>query len=283
MNIAFLIDDSYSEQLAVTLASILKNDKHNTKFKVFVLDMGISEENKNKIISLKQYKDFSISFIPVNKDLFTDFPTIYHLKVMNYARLLLPSLVDCSKILFLDCDLLVLGDLTELYNTDFDNTYACVVKERLSNELYIQRQLKNLGTKFYFNAGVMLLNLDKMREDDIQTKSLDFARQHPERILLLDQCVLNHVFQDNVKFIDKKYNYQYKLNVSKKYGKSVIVHFVGKEKPYYGYAHPYENLYYRFLKLTPYKINFIEFKAKMWEMFYPRFKKRVCVLLKCMI
>ncbi len=283
MNIAFLIDDSYSEQLAVTLASILKNDKHNTKFKVFVLDMGISEENKNKIISLKQYKDFSISFIPVNNDLFTDFPTIYHLKVMNYARLLLPSLVDCSKILFLDCDLLVLGDLTELYNTDFENTYACVVKERLSNELYIQRQLENLGTKFYFNAGVMLLNLDKMREDDIQAKSLDFTRQHPERILLLDQCVLNHVFQDNVKFIDKKYNYQYKLNVSKKYGKSVIVHFVGKEKPYYGYAHPYENLYYRFLQLTPYKINFIEFKAKMWKMFYPRFKKRVCVLLKCMI
>lgn len=283
MNIAFLIDDSYSEQLAVTLASILKNDKHNTKFNVFVLDMGISEENKNKIISLKQYKDFRISFIPVNNELFADFPTIYHLKVMNYARLLLPSLVDCSKILFLDCDLLVLGDLTELYNTDFDNTYACVVKERLSNELYIQRQLENLGTKFYFNAGVMLLNLDKMREDDIQAKSLDFARQHPERILLLDQCVLNHVFQDNVKFIDKKYNYQYKLNVSKKYGKSVIVHFVGKEKPYYGYAHPYENLYYRFLQLTPYKINFIEFKAKMWKMFYPRFKKRICVLLKCMI
>ena len=281
MNLAFLIDDNYAEQLAVTLASILKNDRHGTKFNVYVLDTGISEANKAKISELKG--NYEISFIPVSKEVFESFPSIYHLKTLNYARLLLPSLVNCSRILFLDCDLLVLDDLVEFYNTDFDDNYACAVHERLSDEPFIIRQIKKLEVQNYFNAGVMLLNLDKMRADNIEEKSLKFAQEEPEKILLLDQCVLNHVFQDKVKFVDKKWNYQYKLNVSKKMKKPSIIHFVGKEKPFLGFAHPYENLYYKYLKLTPYKISFFEFKKKMWNMFYPRFKKRVCILIKCMI
>jgi len=281
VNIAFLIDDSYSEQLAVTLASILKNDRHNTEFKVFVIDTGISEENKNRIKKLEG--NYLIDFIPVQPEMFEDFPSIYHLKTLNYARLLLPSLVSCDKILFLDCDLLVLDDLTELYAMDFDENYACAVRERLSDELYIKKQIKNLGIRNYFNAGVMLLNLKKMREDDIQNKSMCFAQEHPEKILLLDQCVLNHVFEDRVKFVDKRWNYQYKLNKSPKPKNPAIIHFVGWEKPFFGFAHPYENLYYKYLKLTPYRMSFWKFKQKMWKMFYPKFKKRICVLLKCMV
>lgn len=281
MNIAFLIDDNYSEQLAVTLASILKNDKHNTRFNVYVLDTGISEGNKAKISELKG--NYEITFIPVEKSLFENFPTVYHLKNLNYARILLPSLVDCEKILFLDCDLLVLDDLTELYSTDFENNYACAVRERLSDESYIKNQIKKLGIKTYFNAGVMLLNLEKMRENDIANKSMRFAQEHPEKILLLDQCVLNHVFQDKVKFVDKKWNYQYKLNVSKKMKNLAIIHFVGKEKPFLGFAHPYENLYYNYLKLTPFKISFWGYKQKMWNMFLTKFKRRICVVVNCMV
>lgn len=281
MNLAFLIDDNYAEQLAVTLASVLKNDKHNTKFNVYVLDTGISEANKAKISKTKG--NYEINFISINPSLFENFPTIYHLKSLNYARLLLPSLVECDKILFLDCDLLILDDLYELYNTDFNDNYACAVKERLSDEPFISRQIKKLEIQNYFNAGVMLLNLDKMRADNIEEKSLKFAQEEPEKILLLDQCVLNHVFQDKVKFVDKKWNYQYKLNVSKKMKKPSIIHFVGHEKPFLGFAHPYENLYYKYLKLTPYKISFFEFKKKMWESFFKKFKKRFVIIFKCMI
>lgn len=281
MNLAFLIDDNYAEQLAVTLASILKNDRHGTKFNVYVLDTGISEANKAKISETKG--NYEISFISVNPSMFENFPTTYHLKTLNYARLLLPSLVNRSRILFLDCDLLVLDDLVEFYNTDFDGNYACVVRERLTNEPHIQTQIKKLEVQNYFNAGVMLLNLDKMRANNIEDKSLKFAQEEPEKILLLDQCVLNHVFQDKVKFVDKKWNYQHKLNKSPKPKKAAIIHFVGWEKPFFGFAHPYENMYYKYLKLTTYKISFYEFKKRMWNMFYPRFKKRVCILIQCMI
>ena len=279
MNIAFLIDDSYSEQLAVTLASVLKHNK--THISVYVLDMGISEINKQKISALKG--NYELQFIPVKPELFKNFPKVYHLKTMNYARILLSSLVDCSRILFLDCDLLVLGDLDEFYHTDFKDAYAVCVRERLADTPRIRRQMQVLGVKKYFNAGVMLMNLDKMREDKIAEKSLDFAKNYPEKILLLDQCVLNYVFGDNVILADKKYNFQYKLTVTRLEGKPVIIHFVGAEKPYFGYAHPFENLYYKYLKLTPYQVPFWKFKRHMLELFWEKFKKRVCVLFLCMV
>jgi len=283
MNIAFLIDDNYAEQLAVTIVSILINTKSNIKFNFYILDTGISEANKKKILKIKKYKEFNIEFIKINSDIFKNAPTIYHLKNLNYARILLPSLVNCKKILFLDCDLLVLDDLFELYNSDFENTYACVVKERLSDKTYIKNQIKKLEIKNYFNAGVMLLNLEKMRENNIEQKCLDFIEKHPEKILLLDQCVLNWAFQDNVKFVEKKYNYQYKLNYSPKKKEITIIHFVGKEKPFLGFAHPYENLYYKYLKKTPYNQNFIIFKKKMWKLYRQKLVKLICLYLNCVL
>lgn len=281
MNIAFLIDDNYSEQLSVVLASLLKNDKHNTKFNIYVLDIGISETNKAKIKRLKG--NYEINFIPIDEKLFKDFPSINHLKTLNYARILLPSLVECDKILFLDCDILVLDDLSKLYNMDFEDTYACVIKDRTSNEIFTIRQKEILNIKNYFNAGVMLLNLKKIRQDKIESRCIKFILENPDKILFLEQCALNYVFQDNVKFIDKKWNYQYKLNVSKKAKNISIIHFVGWEKPFLGFFHPYENMYFKYLKLTAFKTSFAKFKLKMWNMFYQKFKRRICVFIRCII
>ena len=290
MNIAFSIDDNYSEQLATTIVSILKNDKSNSEFNFFVLDNGISEENKQKILELKSFKSFEISFIPVNGEMFENLPIIYHITSVSYNRLLLPALINVDKLLFLDCDLIVREDLTELYNMSFENSYACVVKERLSKETYIQKQIKNLGLKYYFNAGVMLLNLKKIREDFIEKKCNDFVKTSPEKILLMDQCVLNYAFQDDIKFLGKEWNYQYKLGYSKdlynafsKENEVKILHFVGVEKPYCGYAHPFENEYFKYLKFTSYKVPYLIFKLKMWRMFLKRAWKSIEVLINIYI
>ena len=125
--------------------------------------------------------------------------------------------------------------------------------------------------------------MTKMRNDNIVTKSLNFASEHADKIRFLDQCVLNHIFHDNIKFVNIRYNFQYKLNVSKKIKNPAIIHFVGKEKPYFGYAHPYENLYYHYLKLTPFRVNFVKFKQRMWKMFYPKFIKRIFIIQMCML
>lgn len=290
MNIAFSIDDNYSEQLATTIVSILKNDKSNSEFNFFVLDNGISEANKQKILKLKSFKTFEISFLPVDGKMFENLPTIYHITSVSYNRLLLSVLINVDKLLFLDCDLLVRADLKELYEQDFENSYACVVKERLSKETYIRKQIKNLGLKYYFNAGVMLLNLKKIREDFIEEKCFDFIKTSSEKILLMDQCVLNYAFQDNVKFLGKEWNYQYKLGYSKglykifsKENEIKILHFVGAEKPYYGYAHPFEDEYFKCLKLTPYKVSYLVFKLKMWRMFLARAWKSIEVLINIYI
>ena len=122
-----------------------------------------------------------------------------------------------------------------------------------------------------------------MRNHNIQKLCFKFLSEQPDKIVLLDQCVLNFAFNDNVKFISTRYNFQYKLNISKKIKNPAIIHFVGKEKPYFGYVHPYENLYYHYLKLTPFRVSFFEFKQRMWKMFYPKFIKRIFIILMCML
>jgi len=288
VNIAFLIDNNYSEQLAVTIMSVLKNDKSGNHFHFYVLTDFISQKNKKKILDLKLYKNFEIEFITLDFSVFKSLPTLYHLKTLNYGRILLPSLIKVDKLLFLDCDLIVQDDLTELYNTDFENIFACVVKERLSNENYIIKQISRLGITHYFNAGVMLLNLKKMKNENIQEKCLEFMNNSPEKILLLDQCVLNYAFQDKTKFLDKTYNYQYKIGYSKdlyntfknKNGSAKILHFVGKEKPYFGYKHPFENLYYNYLKETSYKLPYTIFKLKMNFLCFSRKVKKIPQIFK---
>lgn len=288
MNIAFLIDNNYAEQLAVTIASILKNNTSNSSLKFFVLNSNLSEHNKQKIILMKKYKNFDIEFVYVDENLFEDLPTNYHLKSLNYARILLPNVVNVDKILFLDCDLLVNKDLSSLYSIEISNVFAGVVQERLAYSTALRRQYDNLQIKHYFNAGVILFNLEKARKENIVEKTINFINNNQEKLMLLDQCALNFAFHDNVTFINKKYNFQYKLGYSEKDYRNLlktdepaILHFVGKEKPYYGYNHPFEDLYYEYLKYTPFKCTFLTFKIKMFFLKLIRnikkFKKVFCI------
>ena len=291
MNIVFLIDDNYAEQLAVTLASLLINSNGGVEFNIFVFNTGLSEKNITRLKNINCGKKFNIEFFSVDDSIFDDLPRVSHLKKLNYVRLLFPSLIKCNRCLYLDCDLLVFKGLEEFYNTNFEDNYAVVVRDRWANSFQLENQMKKFGINNYFNAGVMLLNLEKMREDNIEGKSFDYIKTNASEIMFLEQCVLNKVFADKVKFVDKTYNFQYKLKHSEEafddfYSKNAyphILHFVGYEKPFGGFAHPFENKYFEVLKKTPYRILYINFKMRMWKKLFEKLKKRIVIILKCMI
>ena len=291
MNLAFLIDDNYAEQLAVTLTSLIINSKKDNEFNIFVFNTELSEINKTKLKAIKCGKKYNIEFISVDEKVFENLPKVSHLKTLNYVRILFPSLINEDKCLYLDCDLLVFKDLDELYNTDFDDNYAVAVRDRWANSFQIESQMKKFGIDNYFNAGVMLLNLEKMRADSIQDKCLEYIKTNSKDIMFLEQCVFNKIFANNVKFVDKTFNFQYKLKHSEevykdfynKNGCPHIIHFVGYEKPFGGFAHPFENKYFAFLKKTPFKITYLNFKLRMWESFFKKLKKRFVIIFKCMI
>jgi lipopolysaccharide biosynthesis glycosyltransferase len=199
---------------------------------------------------------------------FKDCPTSAHFSKANYYRLKLPSLLgDYDKILYLDCDILVKKSLAPLYKIPFDDKYAVVVEDMVTtqDENCFYSHLCNLGINHYFNSGVMLLNLKKMREDNIEAKCFEFIKKSPEKIKWVDQCVLNAVFCENVKFVDIHYNFQYNYSIkdiqwqeNKCKSKIIILHFVSSKKPWnVGNKHVHKWEYYSYLLRTPYKKEFL--------------------------
>ncbi len=264
INIVFACDENFAAQLAVTIASILLNSKRHEKFIFFVLDGGISDSTKEKINKLKSVKDFSISYLEIRNEDFAEcpIPVSSHFTKATYYRFKLPSLLDTDKVLYLDCDILVKKSLGSLYDIDLKNNYAAVVEDIFFSAGLLYERCSTLDVNKYFNAGVMLLNLKKMREDGIEKQCFEFAEKYPNKIRWVDQCILNALFKNQVLFINQKYNFQHNSgfkNIDELYKKVkdiIILHFAGREKPWRNEKPFLIRLsYYYYLSRTPFGKN----------------------------
>jgi lipopolysaccharide biosynthesis glycosyltransferase len=132
--------------------------------------------------------------------------------------------------------------LRPLYDVDISDACAAVVEDVVStrgNKKTYDKLCSNLGVNRYFNAGVLLLNLKKLRDDGVEGKCFAFIENERDRIVFWDQCVLNYVLKNKVLFLADVYNFQYnprhhdmdKIYNSRK-DDVVIVHFVGPLKPW---------------------------------------------------
>lgn len=175
-----------------------------------------------------------------------------HITQACYYRILIPELVDkeIEKIIYLDCDLIVLGNLIDLFNIDINNYFVGAVEEKLFD---IKEALGMDENTPYFNSGVMLINLKEWRKNNISEKTLDFIRRSPEKIKLYDQDALNFILANKCLILNKKYN-QIILGLKKTNipDNTFIIHYTGTYKPWhFVYNGSYKKLYKKYLKLTP--------------------------------
>lgn len=250
-------DNNYAQHLGVTLVSILENKSAEDIIIVYVLDGGISIENKNKILNLKSEYEFEIKFIDIDKKIFKNFPVgkKNHVTLATYYRLLLADICpNEDKLLYLDVDLIIKTSLKDLFETDITDKYFAGVSD-CEETVNAQR----LGLKNYCNAGVILLNLKKWREDNITELFFTWMQQNEDKILLHDQDIINSTLQDRILKLDKCWNVQIsKYDSSKEFvkllPKAKIIHYVGKHKPWHTDFKQYaKNEYFKYLKLTDWK------------------------------
>lgn len=255
INICFSSDNNYAQHLAVTLASVLANN--DDSLHVYVLDGGISDENKQKILALKKDYDFEIEFIQIDKSMFDKCPAgkKNHVTLATYYRLLLAEICShVDKILYLDVDLVIRSSLKELFEIDMTGKYFAGVSDC---EEHINAP--RLGLEKYCNAGVILLNLQKWREDNITEKFFRWMEENSERIVLHDQDVINCVLQSGMLKIDDVWNVQVsKYDSSKDFVKMLpdakIIHYIGKHKPWHSNNKQLaKDEYFKYLKLTQWK------------------------------
>ena len=266
MNIFFAVDHNYVEHLCVAMASILVNARNFDQFNFYIIDSGLLPGDKKKLESLKKHKDFNIEYLKVDMDVFKNYPIQNsYLSLATYAKYLIVELKpELDRCLYLDCDIVVNTSLEHLYNMDFDESLAVAVKDSFYPSDFAQKY----GIKDYFNAGVLLINARKWRENGITKKLFDATENlgNTGELEHEDQDVLNYVLNEKVKFVSTRWNCQsfsFSFNTAKTkqdmfdiiFG-PFIVHYTAQGKPWYPESlHPYAFKYFEYKKLTPYRKN----------------------------
>ena len=203
VHIFMICDEKYAPYTATAIQSIEKNKSFFTKNYFYI---AVPDDVEKVKLYFNENLTKNITFISI-AEFFKDKYSETFLNAYN-TRFFAPELFpDLDKILYLDSDILVFKDLSALYEQDIQNVYAGVVSDYPTS---VTRRKDVLGLKTYFNAGVMVLNLKKMRQDKILEKLIQnyVFLDKENKLFWADQDVLNYTFKDHVKFLSEKYNQQ---------------------------------------------------------------------------
>jgi len=234
-------DEKYVKYMTVAITSILSNTKSYINF--YILDGGISDFSKNKIEELKtQFKNFSIEYLKINIEKFNNFPNIGHFSLNMYFRYLISSLKpEIKKALYIDSDMIINGDIKELFLINLDNKPIAAVPylhenityKRTSEYRWTQKVKKKLDLEQshnYFNSGMLIMDLEFFRKNRIQEKLFELTNQLGDKLECPDQDILNICFENNYKILEDKYNIIVDLTLNlapKKLKTAFVLHFTG--------------------------------------------------------
>jgi lipopolysaccharide biosynthesis glycosyltransferase len=261
VNIVYASNNKYAPYLCVSLYSLIENVSDSNEYNVTVLETDISNEFKDIISSLQAGKNnVHINFINMdselkNKGVDSLFCHLYFTKEM-YLRIFIPDILqNIDKAVYIDIDTIITGDVAELYNIDLENNYIGAAKDfnTIVNYKYFKNipiyfdefiKLKNI--KEYFNSGVLLMNLVKLREISIVEKTYNLLDKYKE-FLYPDQDILNLICEGHVKIISNKWNFVPLINVALIHDETFqelaaewsqglcdrkIIHYISEEKPW---------------------------------------------------
>lgn len=272
--IVFTADRNYYLYIGVAIQSIIENKENETQYDIIILETGLTGFQKEKLEVLSRH-DVHVRVLDVaevcKKYKMDELMTIHHLNHAAYIRLLLCEILkNYHKVIYLDSDLVVLTDLSEVYyNTDLSRNYAAVVKDYLIRSVFVQRPefvqyMKEVlhvdDLDMYFNSGVMILNLDLMRADGIQGRLLEVARINNK--YFHDQNVLNSVLYKKVVYLDGVYNVNYFLyfdmyrdaipdSYFDEFRRPKILHYASRNKPWRKPELPASGIFWHYARLTP--------------------------------
>lgn len=202
--------------LGVTLSSLIHNLKSGTSIDIFILSLAISAKTIDRLRRVISRSDINltITFIEVDPTMLEGLKEVGHLSIAAYLRIFLPVLLppECAKVLYLDCDLLVFDDVSDLWNTDVGSNYLLAALSPTihsvshENGLYNWKDLGLDQNALYFNSGVLLINLKKWREDDLYNKLFRYALEHVGHLRWADQDVINAVCAGSWGLLHPKWN-----------------------------------------------------------------------------
>lgn len=248
--------------LAVALQSALQNLKTIDRVRIVVADVGLASESRGALARLIEKADVeaSIDFVRPKTDLISHFPTTRWHKSSMYVRLLLDELLppEWSRVLYLDGDVVVRGDLGQLWRTPMNGNVALAVQDfrnptvshrhQLLRDVYLEKYGLSPETP-YFNSGLMLIDRPAWQAEQIGPRSIAFLKEYSRAVEYGDQDALNGVLANRWGLLDPRWNltlsalswYGWPNHESEENRKKqahlakdpLVVHFTGASKPWH--------------------------------------------------
>ena len=280
MDVVYSSDENYAQHLAVSIVSLLENNKQEESITFYIFDNNITEASKTKIRELcTQYKR-EVHYIE-----FRDYALNLKSKIncpisiSTYARLFIAELLpaSCKRVIYLDCDTVVNGSIGSLLSMKMNNASVAGVLDTLPS--YSKKNLGLRESDCYINAGVLLIDVEKWRNYDATDKFLRYLKDNDYKVFYQDQGVINAVLNSEMIILPPGYNVltpflttkykrlvkMYRLNnfydedeMAKAKAIPLIIHYTPE---YVGRVwekkciHPRRELYIKYLSMTPWKGN----------------------------
>jgi lipopolysaccharide biosynthesis glycosyltransferase len=260
MTVVFCVDENFVQHLLVALTSLCDHNPTNI-LEVYIVDGGVTEQSKKLLRGHSTKSGYQLKFIHIDTSLYSDFLVDGHISRATYYRISVPELLPAhDKAMYLDCDIIINNSIEDLWTIDLGTNALAAAPERTN----IRNREMGLGNTKTFNAGVLLLNLKKWREERLTAKVLRYIYENPDKIKFHDQDALNGVLVNDWLELPIKWNLTapYVSPLEKVRDKEMleqinnpaIVHFSESFKPWhYQLRHPYKHLYYKYLNNTEFK------------------------------
>lgn len=260
---------TYCRHAAVVMVSIFANTSTNICVHI-IHDNTLTQDNREKLKKLASDYRQTVNFVNVENMLDSDKIDVSKLTADGARgtlfRLLIPDIINSDKLIYLDCDIVVTMNIAELWRISVDECAVAAVRDTASINYnrggfvgWRTRQvwsLLGIVPGEYFNAGVLVLNLKKLRNNyNFLEAVTKFYVKYKKCITFADQDCLNHIFADDKILIDERFNRIDVSHVDEHSLDGYIWHMAG-EKPWVAYTRPYvDDLYWRYLRQTPYCVD----------------------------
>lgn len=255
--IFFAVDDGYIPFLAVSLQSLVDNSSDEHYYLIKILYTNVTEENREKIKKFER-ENVSIEFVDLNyyiEEIKDKLYTRDYFSKTTYFRLFIPNLYpQYDKALYLDSDIVLLKDVYELYSTDMgDNLVAAAPDDVIQTievfKEYVEKVVGVADYNNYFNAGVLLMNLDELRKFKFQEKFI-YSLDKIKFSVAQDQDYLNRLCKGRVKLIDANWNRMPIATEKANDGDIKLIHYNLAFKPWHFEDILYKDYFWEYAKKT---------------------------------
>jgi len=254
--IFYAADENYLPYLAVSLSSLKENANKKYLYKIYILYTNIRDGKQKTILDFND-ENFEINFINVTEKL-NDVKNGLQLRDYytgaTYYRIFIANMFkEYDKAIYLDSDTIILGDISKLYKYNIKNSFVGAVADQVvaSNKIFRQYSLDVLGIEpnQYFNAGILLMNLKKFRDDDFYKLFRSLLLKYKFKVAQ-DQDYLNVICKGSVRFLPLKWNTMPIGGEKRKVPK--LIHYNLTLKPWHYADIPYAKYFWQYAQKSYY-------------------------------